>query len=114
MRSSAAALLLSVLLISAGPARAQERAPTTAAATPMTAAQHLAPAASLLFAPATLERSTTPVLAMPALSRNDGLGMMIAGGALFVAGLVVGGDAGTLMAVGGAGVGAYGLYLYFR
>lgn len=51
--------------------------------------------------------------AQPALPRGSGTGLIIAGGALFVAGLIVGGDAGTLMAVTGAAIGAYGLYLYF-
>jgi hypothetical protein len=39
---------------------------------------------------------------------------MFVGGALFVAGLLAGGDAGTLLVVAGAGIGAYGLYLYLR
>jgi hypothetical protein len=46
--------------------------------------------------------------------RGSGVGLMIAGGALFVAGLIVGDDAGTVLAVTGAAIGAYGLYLYFR
>lgn len=44
---------------------------------------------------------------------TGGVPFMVAGGALFIAGAVVGGDAGTLLMVGGAGVGAYGLYIYF-
>ncbi len=51
--------------------------------------------------------------ALPAV-RGQSVALMVAGGALFVAGAIVGGDAGTLLMVGGAGVGAYGLYLYFR
>jgi len=39
--------------------------------------------------------------------------LMAAGGALFIAGLLIGDDLGTLLSVGGAVVGAYGVYLYF-
>lgn len=52
--------------------------------------------------------------AQPAMPRGSGTGLIIAGGALFVAGLLIGGDPGTLLAVTGAAVGAYGLYLYFN
>ena len=40
--------------------------------------------------------------------------LMIVGGAAFVAGALIGGDAGTIVMVGGAGVGLYGLYLYLQ
>ncbi len=39
--------------------------------------------------------------------------LMAAGGTLLVAGAVIGGDAGTLLMVGGAGVLAWGVYLHF-
>jgi hypothetical protein len=52
-------------------------------------------------------------VAMPA-ARGQSVALMVAGGALFVAGAIVGNDAGTLLMVGGAVVGAYGLYLYFQ
>jgi hypothetical protein len=56
-----------------------------------------------------------PLLLQPqARNRNRrGVPLMIAGGALFVAGAVVGDDAGTILMLGGAGVGAWGLYVYF-
>ena len=38
----------------------------------------------------------------------------IVGGAALVAGLIIGGDAGALLAVGGAVVGLYGLYQFVR
>jgi hypothetical protein len=40
--------------------------------------------------------------------------LMIVGGAAFVAGAIIGDDAGTVMMVAGAGVGLYGLYLYLH
>lgn len=39
---------------------------------------------------------------------------MIVGGAAFVAGLLIGDDAGTIVMVGGAVIGLYGLYLYLQ
>lgn len=40
--------------------------------------------------------------------------LMIVGGAAFLAGLIIGDDAGAILAVGGAVVGLYGLYTYVR
>jgi hypothetical protein len=39
---------------------------------------------------------------------------MIAGGAMFLAGAIIGDDGGTLLLLGGLGVGAYGVYVYFE
>jgi hypothetical protein len=51
-------------------------------------------------------------------SHQGGLGtdgvLMIVGGAAFIAGLIIGGGAGTAIAVAGAVLGLYGLYLYLR
>ena len=54
--------------------------------------------------------------AMAAARRPFGLSqtLMIVGGAAFVAGAIIGDDAGTVMMVAGAGVGLYGLYLYLH
>jgi hypothetical protein len=40
--------------------------------------------------------------------------LMIVGGAAFIAGLIIGGGAGTAIAIGGAVIGLYGLYLYLQ
>jgi len=45
-------------------------------------------------------------------SRGSGVGLMIFGGAALITGLIIGGNAGTVIAVGGALVGLYGLYVY--
>lgn len=42
-----------------------------------------------------------------------GIPLMASGAALLVAGLLIGGDVGTLVALGGAVIGAYGVFLYF-
>jgi hypothetical protein len=40
--------------------------------------------------------------------------LMIVGGAAFLAGAIIGGDPGTIVMIGGAGIGLYGLYLYLQ
>jgi hypothetical protein len=49
-----------------------------------------------------------------ARARNRrGVPLMVAGGVLFVAGAIVGKDVGTILMLGGAGIGAFGAYVYF-
>lgn len=40
--------------------------------------------------------------------------LMFVGGAMFLAGAIIGGDAGTIIMVGGAGIGLWGLYQYLQ
>ena len=47
-------------------------------------------------------------------SRGTGKLYMIVGGAAFLAGAIIGDDAGTIIMIGGAGIGIYGLYLYMQ
>jgi hypothetical protein len=42
------------------------------------------------------------------------MALMVVGGAALLTGLIIGGDAGTVIAVGGALVGLYGLYEYLQ
>jgi hypothetical protein len=112
-------LALFVFLLSAAPAAfAQEAAPIDASPAKPSLQQRLMPDnAAALLAPAQAEvvveaREVAPAANMA--PSGTGTGLMIAGAALFVAGLIVGDDAGTLLAVTGAAIGAYGLYLYFR
>lgn len=60
----------------------------------------------------TLWARDEPAPPLVARDKETGLTLMIVGGAMFVGGLVIGDDGGTLLAVAGVGVGAYGLYLY--
>jgi hypothetical protein len=46
--------------------------------------------------------------------RRGGVTWIVVGGALLGAGLLVGGDAGTALSVGGALIGVYGVYLLVR
>ena len=75
------------------------------------------PAQLMVTAPVIAEsKSTQPAVAQPVMANGgSGVGYMIAGAALFVAGLLVdNSDAGTVLVLAGAGIGAYGLYLHFR
>jgi hypothetical protein len=46
------------------------------------------------------------------LTRSETL--MIVGGAIFLAGAIIGDDPGTIIMIGGAAIGIYGLYLYLQ
>lgn len=79
----------------------------------------LAAAPAALGAPTRFE--TAPVsqedAALQARARNgfsQSQVLMIVGGAALLTGLIIGEDAGTVLAVGGAGVGLYGLYRYLQ
>jgi hypothetical protein len=50
--------------------------------------------------------------AMRRPSGGSGVGLMILGGAALITGVIIGDKAGTIIAVGGAIVGLYGLYVY--
>lgn len=56
-------------------------------------------------------RGTPPVLQNRTSNRNA-VALMIVGGAALVVGAVIGDDAGTLVMLGGAAVGLYGLYMF--
>jgi hypothetical protein len=102
-------LALGTLLV-APSARAQDASPAREpAAGPTLAASRVG------FQPA-LDVSTTADASMQA--RRGGLSsgqkLMILGGATFLVGALVGDDAGTVIMVGGAAIGLYGLYLWLN
>jgi hypothetical protein len=110
--------LFALILGSASTANAQTAEITPTEEAKPTLQQRLMPeVTTTLLAPVSEEAKKTiaaetvqPVM----MARGSGTGLIIAGAALFVAGLLVDGDAGTLLAVSGAAIGAYGLYLYFQ
>jgi len=63
---------------------------------------------------ASLNRSA----AIAAAARNQGMGkpvaLMIVGGSALLAGLIIGDDAGTVIAIGGVVIGLIGLYQYLQ
>jgi dienelactone hydrolase len=64
------------------------------------------------------QQAAAPNDAVAAMQQRLGLGqaraLMIVGFAGVIVGLLVGGDAGTLVAIAGAAVGLYGLYHYLK
>ena len=120
MRYRTIALL--ALLVSAAPAAYAQEAPLhqrqTGQENKPTLQQRLVPEGTAqLLAPAPadrIEKAAEQPAVLATRPPGRGTGYIIAGGALFVAGLLIGDDAGTIVAVAGAAVGAYGLYLYFQ
>jgi hypothetical protein len=58
-------------------------------------------------------KASLPAVA-PAPRMGQSVALMVVGGAALIAGVVVGGDGGTLLAIGGAVVGLVGLYQYIK
>lgn len=56
----------------------------------------------------------TVTTAASGLHEGQGAALMVVGGAALVAGLLIGGDAGSAVAIGGLAVGLVGLYQYVR
>jgi hypothetical protein len=111
--SCAASAVILALAVS-HPAAAQAPAPSPAAAAapttslaPTLAATHLGFSAED-HAPLTVNASAAH------MGPREGKATAIVGAALVVTGLVVGGDAGTLISIGGAGLGLFGLYIWQR
>ena len=72
--------------------------------------------ATVGFRRPTTQAAHAPVVVAAARGSNSGA-LMIVGGVAFLAGAVIAGDnssAGTVIMVGGAAVGLYGLYLYLQ
>lgn len=87
------------------PAQQTAEAPSAVAPTgPSLAAATLSPR---LAADTPLELNT-----MRRPARGSGVGLMILGGAALITGAIIGDTPGTIIMVGGAVVGLYGLYVY--
>jgi hypothetical protein len=111
--SCAAGAVILALAVS-HPAAAQAPAPSPAAAAapttslaPTLAATHLSFSAED-HAPLTVNASAARI------SSSEGKAAAIVGCALMITGLLVGGDAGTVIAIGGAGLGLFGFYIWQR
>lgn len=120
----AVALSIASLVI-ASPARAQDAsvaptAPRAVATTPdsTTAAQPAAmPAGPTLDAAAVGARHAsvaTTAAAAPRGGYGQSVALMVVGGAAVLVGLIIGGGAGTAIAIAGAVAGLYGLYQYLQ
>lgn len=112
------ALALGFAAFSARPAAAQSLAltPTAAVAAPVAPTAEPTAGPTLNAASVAVRHVESPVTAAPA--RHGGYGqpvaLMVVGGAAFITGLIIGDDAGTAIAVGGAVVGLVGLYQYLQ
>ena len=109
---AAGALIVALAVSHPAVGQAPAPSPTPAAAPSISLAPTLA-ATHLDFsneeqAPLTVNAAATR------MERREGRIFAIVGGAAVITGILIGGDAGTLIAVGGAGVGLYGLYIWQR
>jgi hypothetical protein len=116
------AFIAPISLSAQAEAGAQTDSATTvsaSAATPISAKDAQRPAGPRV-APAALTRSNvgTDVPALPPADDNVNMGpnlaLMGAGAAAIVVGLLIGGDGGTAIALGGGVIGLIGLYRYLR
>lgn len=121
------ALALTVASVAlAAPARAQEAASASLTPAPTSVAPASSPASAASATPApagpTLEAASVGVRHAPATdaapARRSGYGqpvaLMVVGGAAVLVGLIIGGGAGTAIAIGGAVAGLVGLYQYLQ
>jgi len=83
-------------------------APTPAITPSLASTQAAAPVGVRVIAP------TAPLAPAPTPQVGRNPAMMIVGGAMLLVGAVIGGDAGTLVMIGGGGIGLLGLWNYLR
>lgn len=108
---AAGAVILTLAVLH--PAAAQAPAPSPAAAAAPTTS--LAPTLAATHLSFSEDHAPVVVNASAArMSSNEGKATAIVGAAVVVIGLVVGGDTGTVIAIGGAGLGLFGLYIWQR
>ena len=96
------------------PATAQAPAPSPAAAAAPTSSLAPTLAATHLGFSAEEQAPLTVNASAARMGPSEGKAAAIVGGALMITGLLVGGDSGTLIAIGGAGLGLFGLYIWQR
>ena len=117
VRSHLAAIVALVVLAPAAGAqdlaRPELARPEAPAATAAPAIPSLDAATVAVRAPVA-DRGANADVAAPMAAAQFGRGetLMIVGGAALLAGLIIGDDAGAVLAVGGAVIGIYGLYIY--
>jgi hypothetical protein len=120
--SRSIAIAFGALALAVAPVRAQDVATTSdtavaPAATAAVAAERAPAGPSVETASVGVRRTTaasSEVQPAPAMSRSTGLTWMIVGGAAVLTGVVVGGDAGYAISIGGAVIGLIGLYQYLQ
>jgi hypothetical protein len=114
--SCAVGALLAALAV-ARPAAAQAPvpAPATAPAHAPAPVSYAPTLAATRFGVSADDQAPLTVNASAArMGRREGRAFAIVGGAAVIAGILIGDDAGTVIAIGGAAVGLYGLYIWQR
>jgi uncharacterized protein (UPF0261 family) len=100
------------------PAEAQSLAPRTprvdVSAPKRPAAGPTLEAASVAARPTETKQLTLNAAAAPSRGHGQPFALMVVGGAAVLTGVIIGDDVGTVIAVGGALVGLYGLYEYLK
>jgi hypothetical protein len=114
---STAALLLALALSHSAAAQAPAAllAPTSLAPTSL-APTSLAPTLAATRAGFSFDEAPPATVNVSAarMGRREGRALALVGGAAVIAGILIGDDAGTVIAIGGAGIGLYGLYIWQR
>lgn len=125
MRRSVASLLVPALVLLPSIGRAQASGDVSLPAVPPAAVTDSAAAPSAVAAPVgpvagaqTVALKTRPAPApaprAPRGNTSENRALMIVGGVGLLVGAVIGGDAGTLVMLGSAGVGLWGLYRFLN
>lgn len=108
-----------VALITLGAARVTAQAPASNDSNSVAANRTPAAGAPMTGLRAGVHLAETPRAAQPnAAATHANLGqaraMIVVGAAALIAGAIIGGDPGTIIMVGGAVIGLYGLYQYLQ
>lgn len=93
------------------PAPAVSTAPTSVSTAPVGPTIEAGRSA---FAPASTDSTADVQRRTDSANLGQSRAMMIAGGAAVIVGIIIGNEVGTVIAVGGAIVGLYGLYQYLK
>jgi hypothetical protein len=110
---SACALFLTLCF--AWPATAQQSVPTNVpAAAPAGSFAPTLNAVRFGITDATDQPTTVNPAAASAMGRREGRVLTLVGGAAVIAGVLIGDTGGTVIAIGGAAIGLYGLYIWQR
>lgn len=97
------------------PAAAQAVAPAPAATSPAPGVSYAPTLAATRLGFSADDQAPLAVNASAArMGRREGRALALVGGAAVIAGILIGDDAGTVIAIGGAGIGLYGLYIWQR
>ena len=117
-RALRATLVAGLVLFAARPAHAQALAPRTppadVAAPKRPASGPTMEAASVAVRPVETKGLQLNAAAAPRKGYGQPVALMVVGGAAVLTGLIIGDAPGTIIAVGGAVMGLYGLYEYLQ